>query len=220
MKPRALPKTPKSHYYLVDAYYRKVTPKYSVETSERYMGGGQSQLEFLGLNAPQVNELFKAKLALHDLPEPEQIEVWNFIWHESLCFEVMLSALSYFLQAKRMKNAIEYWPLLHGWAERVDNWPHSDCLSKFYSQCLETHPQLVLPQLKKWNVSSNPWLQRQSIVSLLYYASARKKVLPFKTLIALVKRHLKSEHMYMQKGVGWTLREIGNVYPKETWFFF
>lgn len=32
-------------------------------------------------------------------------------------------------------------------------------------------------------------------------------------------RHVESSDHYVQKGVGWTLRELHNVYPKETYAF-
>ena len=43
----------------------------------------------------------------------------------------------------------------------------------------------------------------------------RKQYLPFKTLIDLVEPLLADKAYYVEKGVGWTLREIGNIYPKE-----
>ena len=64
----------------------------------------------------------------------------------------------------------------------------------------------------------HPWKRRQSLVALLYYSRGRdrKRVLPFTRLIAAVERHLADSHYFVQKGVGWTIREIYNVYPGET----
>ena len=209
----------KKHLASVEAYYRSLVPEIAPGFSENYIGGGQSQLEYLGLKVPQVNSLFKHKLDIHTAPPEAQVEYWNYIWHESNCYEVMAAALTYFLHSKRYNNAVTFWPLLKKWVHKVDNWALSDGLSKFFSQCLEIEPQLVLPELRKWNSSRLPWLQRQSLVSLLYYSSSRKSYLPFESLILFVQNHIQSEHMYVQKGVGWTLRELGNVYPSKTWTF-
>jgi len=78
----------------------------------------------------------------------------------------------------------------------------------------------VLPTLRKWNKARFHWKRRQSVVSLLEYAQKRKKVLPYKTLIEFINPLLKDEEYYVQKGVGWTLREIYNVFPQETLGFF
>jgi 3-methyladenine DNA glycosylase AlkD len=50
----------------------------------------------------------------------------------------------------------------------------------------------------------------------LNYSKLRKVVLPFANLTAMVIPLLKDEDYFVQKGVGWTLREMGNVYPVET----
>ena len=54
------------------------------------------------------------------------------------------------------------------------------------------------------------------MVSLIEYASKRTRVLPFTELIAFVEPLLDDNDYYVQKGLGWTLREIGNVYPRES----
>jgi 3-methyladenine DNA glycosylase AlkD len=53
------------------------------------------------------------------------------------------------------------------------------------------------------------------MVSLIEYASRRTRFLPFAELIAFLEPLLDDEEYYVQKGLGWTLREIGNAYPEE-----
>ena len=57
------------------------------------------------------------------------------------------------------------------------------------------------------------------MVSLLYYSRFRKKYPSFKSMIPLVENHMFHEYYYVQKGVGWTIRELYNIYPKETFKF-
>jgi 3-methyladenine DNA glycosylase AlkD len=102
------------------------------------------------------------------------------------------------------------------WVDKCSCWEHSDDLSKIYAQVLEENPNWILPYYKKWNKSENLWKRRQSIVGLLEYASKRKKVLLFEELISFIQPLLKDDAYYVQKGIGWTLREIYNIYPKET----
>lgn len=52
-------------------------------------------------------------------------------------------------------------------------------------------------------------------MSLLEYASKRSVYLPFADIIAFLDPLLADDEYYVQKGVGWTIREIYNVYPKE-----
>ena len=99
---------------------------------------------------------------------------------------------------------------------RCDCWEHSDDLSKIYAQVVEDNPEWILPTLEKWNRARSPWKRRQSVVALIEYASKRRRVLPFSRLIQFVTPLLDDDDYYVQKGVGWTLREIYNVYPAET----
>jgi len=73
--------------------------------------------------------------------------------------------------------------------------------------------------LQAWSRSKNPWLRRLAVVSLLYYSAQRKTVLPLPKILALIEPQLSHEHLYVQKGVGWALREAGNVYPDEVYVF-
>jgi 3-methyladenine DNA glycosylase AlkD len=77
----------------------------------------------------------------------------------------------------------------------------------------------VYSQLKSWNSSANPWERRQSVVSLLEYDKKRKTVLPAGELLSMVEPLLRDEDYFVQKGVGWTLREIGNRHPAAAWQF-
>jgi 3-methyladenine DNA glycosylase AlkD len=104
---------------------------------------------------------------------------------------------------------------LLGWISRCTCWEHSDDLSKIFAQIVEENPNWILPTYKKWNRSNCPWKKRQSLVGLIEYASKRKKVLPFEELIRFVHPLLNDKEYYVQKGLGWTLREIYNVYPQQ-----
>lgn len=108
-----------------------------------------------------------------------------------------------------------------GWVNSVDNWGHSDTLSKLYTRFLEMEEfeKVFLNTLKKWNRHKNPWLRRQSMVALLYYARTKNQHPAFKTIIAFVSTQLEAEEYYVQKGLGWTLRESYNVYPDLTYKF-
>ena len=54
------------------------------------------------------------------------------------------------------------------------------------------------------------------MVSTFYYSRYRRKQPDFALAKGLVHPHLPAKEYYVQKGVGWTLREMYNVYPSET----
>jgi 3-methyladenine DNA glycosylase AlkD len=149
--------------------------------------------------------------------DPDELaKIWDHVWWNSDCFEVMALALAWFYDPKQRSILKRNWPRLKEWSARIDNWAHSDSLSGIYSRIHEDSPRETYETFKEWNVSTNPWLRRLSIVSLFYYSSQREKYPSFPKVAALVKPQLDFDHYYVQKGVGWTLRETGNVYPELT----
>ena len=119
----------------------------------------------------------------------------------------------YFYQ--QMELSRREFTTIRGWADRCTCWEHSDDLAKIYADVVELHPDWVLDTLKKWNRSRNSWKRRMSMTSLIEYAVKRNRFLPYSQLIGFVEPLLDDPEFYVQKGLGWTVREIGNAYPTE-----
>ena len=108
---------------------------------------------------------------------------------------------------------------IRAWIDGCACWEHSDDLSKIYANVTEDHPGWIMPTLQQWNRSRNPWERRQSVVALIEYADKRKRFLPYDFMIGQVESLLEDDDHYVQKGLGWTIREIGHAYPEEAWQF-
>ncbi|HWY98364.1 MAG TPA: DNA alkylation repair protein [Bacteroidia bacterium] len=183
---------------------------------KKYVG---TKYNIIGLGVPYSRALFKKGYSFSGLSPEGQIKIWDSIWKDGNLHDSMTQAIFFWEKNINRIDIKLAWDCLKGWTGKIDNWAHSDGLSGFYSYLLEIRPAMVLPQLKKWNKSKNLWERRQSVVSLLHYHSKRKEVLPYSTLISLVENLLDDKDYFVQKGVGWALREIGNVYHKETFLF-
>lgn len=170
----------------------------------------------LGLSVPQSRAALKNGYGFLHGTRENILSTWDYIWNHGKYFEEMSQAI-YFYEKKSL-NQTEFVTIAN-WINRCDNWAHSDGLSSIYSLALEENQQLVWPVLQKWNQNKNPWKRRQSVVSLLYYARARRKRLPFDDLMKMVIPLLHDSEYYVQKGIGWTIREIFNCYPEQTMRF-
>jgi 3-methyladenine DNA glycosylase AlkD len=194
---------------------RKIPPG----VPEAYIGGGISQLNYIGLRVPQLDAQLKKGFSFSQAAPEEVFMTWDYIWNNSNDYEVMALAIAWVSDKKQLQDVDKYWSRVSKWSERIDNWAHSDSLSKIYAMALENDPKKVYPQILKWSKSKNPWLRRQSIVSLMYYSSSRKKILPLTKILPLIEKQIEDDHKYVQKGVGWSLREAYNVYPKPIYKF-
>ena len=168
-------------------------------------------------NAPSQRKLIKQKYSFSEKSLSEQLTIWDYIWNNSNDFWICIQAFL-FLESK-MKDReflLDSWDVIKRWQKKVDNWGKSDALSKIYTKILEIIPEKVLKQLQQWNKSTNLWDKRQSLISLLYFSRTKKIILPFDTIIYLVNGLVNDSEYYVQKAVGWTLKELYNVYPIET----
>lgn len=185
---------------------------------ESYIGGGQSSLKYLNLKVPHVRNAAKTGYSFSKRPIEEQWKIWDQIWRRTKYFEVALSAV-HFVNSRPIEELLPHRENLIEWQERIDNWALSDELSSCYSRILEVDRSKMLPVFKRWNRSKDPWKRRQSMVGLLFYSRARKKPLGCDQVFSFVEPHLHDDHYYVQKGVGWTLRECWNLYPEKTFAF-
>ena len=180
---------------------------------QAYIG---TRYQVSGLKIPEIRQLFKQGYSFSHLQETEQYLIWKYIWNNSKWHDAMTQCILFCDRYIRHAEPDYFRKEIIGWLSRIDNWAHSDGLTHYYAALLEIFPKEMYQQLKKWNSSSNPWERRQSVLSLLDYARFRKKYPTFHNILQLVTPLLKDENYFVQKGIGWCLRETGIVYPAET----
>ncbi len=199
----------------IEAQLKKIKPFSNQKFfGHDYIGGGQSQLQFLNIKIPQVRVVLNSAefktAAFQDIEN---------LWFESRIFEAKALAL-FWLENQKLENLILLTPKLIHWSGEIDNWAHSDTYCGVLAQVFEEKPQLLQSIYKKWNRHKNPWLRRISMVGLFYYSRLRKKRKPsFKMTVNFIAPHLQAPEYYVQKAVGWTLRECYNTYPDDTLAF-
>lgn len=189
-----------------------------------------TEFEILGLSVPDQRLRFqKGYEEIRDFNIEEQAEAWFSVWQDSLILESLNQAIFFFeswdkslrklgIPLKENRNAKVLWKYLTQMVDRCDNWLHSDAISALLSAALEDCPER-LSLFKKWNHDKNPWRRRQSIISLHYYSRLRKKTLPSSVTLPLIEALLDDSHFYVQRAVGWALRECYNVDPQNTLLF-
>jgi 3-methyladenine DNA glycosylase AlkD len=184
-----------------------------VINDERWQKYINTSLVTLGIDAAtQRNLAKKGYVELKELDLNEQLLSLSELFKQSQILEIKNQCLIFLDLRKKKILKAAHWPILKEWVKYVDNWAHSDGLSSVFSIMLQNDLELIYPQLVTWNKSKNPWERRQSIVCLFYYSRTRKHFLPFEVAIELINNLLDDKEYYVQKGLGWALREASNVY--------
>lgn len=183
---------------------------------QKYIG---TQFKVIGVKTPIARQLHKQGYTFSGQSTEEQYIYWKYIWFSSEYHDVMTQALYFCNQYITSADPEYFFNEMQEWLQRVDNWAHSDQLTHYFAVLHEQMPAMVYPVLRNWNKSTNPWERRQSVLSLLNYARARKRYPAFTRITALVRPLLHDTDVFVQKGIGWCLRETGHIYPKETLAF-
>ncbi len=91
--------------------------------------------------------------------------------------------------------------LLPQWVKQVDNWAHSDGLSKYLSRLVEdkSTQENMLGIIKKWNSSKNLWERRQSLVALYYYSRTKKEHVSFELTQQLILPLINDKEIRQKK---------------------
>lgn len=173
----------------------------------------QSRLIYWGHSMPLLRQLYRT-VTPADLGLEEQWQLWLEVFRQSQIAEIKTLALMWMAQPRlkelRRKKSADLFKMV----DQIDNWAHSDSLSSLLAELLEFNPK-HFPTYQKWNKSRKPWLRRQSIVGLYCYARQRKTHLPADKALKLIEALLEDPHFYVQRGVGWALREVDRVDSKK-----
>ncbi len=168
-----------------------------------------NQFDFYGLKAPVWRKLSKAyfKQALPPFDEVEMIiqDCWQHPKRELQYVAIELLACYQKEWKKETIRMIEYMIIHKSWWETVDHAASS--LTGTYFQKFPEQQQKITD---KWNKSSNIWLQRSSLMFQKAYKEKTDTILLSKHIL-----HLKaSKEFFIQKAIGWALREYSKTNAK------
>lgn len=169
-----------------------------------------NQFEFYGIKTPQRDALVKSFLKIYRIQQYNELEkVVKYMWSQKerewqyAAIDLLASHITLW-KASSIK-LIQYCLINKSWWDTVDG-IGSDWLTKYFT----LYPEQILPVTKHWNVSKNIWLQRSSI---LFQRSYKKKT-NTQLLSDYILQHQSSKEFFIQKAIGWALREYSKTNPE------
>ena len=168
-----------------------------------YMKG---QFEFLGIPKPQLMKVIKPYLSKSRKEEIDWdgiFEMWNVEFREA-----QYVALEYMNVHKKQiapsdLEKIEKLVTTKSWWETVDT------LDSFVGDMILAKPS-VKEEMLKWSVSDNIWLRRVAIDCQQRFKDQTDQ----KLLADVIKNNLRSDEFFINKAIGWSLREYSKVNPE------
>jgi 3-methyladenine DNA glycosylase AlkD len=103
---------------------------------------------------------------------------------------------------------------LGGWLEKgIVNWAHTDVLSGMALSHFFINNIVEVEYFKGWTESPSKWKRRSIPVT---FVDVLKMELPLERLFKIIEPMMLDEDKFVQKGLGWFLRESWKIHPKET----
>ena len=174
---------------------------------KKYM---RDQFEYLGIKSPQFKELMKRFRQEHGLPPAAELDVisrelWSLPQRE---FQYAATSL-----IGRMENELprdfartfEYLITHKSWWDTVDTLAGGAVGVHF-----QRYPDVGAKYLAKWRASDNFWLRRTCILFQLNY----KEETDFPLLCDIIRKNLGSKEFFINKAIGWALRQYARTDPK------
>jgi 3-methyladenine DNA glycosylase AlkD len=174
---------------------------------KKYM---RDQFEYLGIKSPLSRSLMKDFIAAHGTPPIDELDMilrdlWSLPQREfQYAAASLLGRSEYHLPAEFIRT-IEYMIVMKSWWDTVDSISSGPLGVHF-----QRFPKVKEEYLAKWRASNNIWLRRATILFQLNY----KKETDFPLLCEIICENLDSKEFFINKAIGWSLRQYARVDAK------
>ena len=176
------------------------------EQQKAYM---RNQFEFFGLTAPVRKEILKPFFVKEYLPTKKELtQLVKILWdkpqreYQNFAQELVFKYVKQF--EKNDIELLEYMVTHKSWWDTVDFIAY-----KLMGAYFKKYPEQIDSYVHKWIESKNIWLQRSALLFQLKYKQAIDTALLSSTINAL----LGSKEFFINKAIGWVLREYSRTNP-------
>jgi 3-methyladenine DNA glycosylase AlkD len=174
---------------------------------KKYM---RNQFEFLGIKTPERIALLREFLKEHGKPHFEDLSetvlaLWELPEREFQHIALTLLEKDVKKLSEEHVKLAEKLIVTKSWWDTVDH-----LATRIVGTILKKHPELIEPYTRKWIQSDNFWLKRTAILFQLKYKKDTNEAL----LYHYIRMCKDSKEFFIQKAIGWALREYSKTNPE------
>ena len=187
-------------------FEQHANPKIALE-QKAYM---RNQFEFYGIKATERREIQKPFFIKEFLPKKDELEnIVKSLWEKPQRDYQYFSQEFAFNYVKQFEKTdielFEYMVTHKSWWDTVD-FIAANLMGAYFKK----YPEQINVTIKKWLNSNNIWLQRSALLFQLKY----KENLDTDLLASSINSLLGSKEFFINKAIGWILREFSKTNPK------
>ncbi len=167
----------------------------------------RDQFACLGIKTPVRRALLKQFLAAYGLPPLEELpavveELWTLPYREYQYNGIDI------LRKMQKKLTPEFVPTLEWLILSKSWWDTVDLLaSNMVGTIFASYPEVRQTAVQRWRASENIWLRRTTLIFQLKYRDRTDVPL----LFSLIDENLTDSEFFIQKAIGWALREYSKT---------
>ncbi|MFC7686441.1 DNA alkylation repair protein [Ureibacillus sp. GCM10028918] len=190
---------------LIKIYSQHIDLDYA-SWSKNYM---RNQFEFIGIRTPIRRKLTKQFFKEFGVPAKENLpDVILRLW-ELPEREYQKAALD-ILEREKKTFTPEDMPWLSSLLTNKSWWDTVDVLAPhIMGHLFKTYPELLSQYADKWIIDENFWLQRTALL----YQLGFKNTTDEERLFQYILLRADSEEFFVQKAIGWVLRQYAKINP-------
>ncbi len=191
----------------LESEFEKCANAEIAEGQKAYM---KNNFEFYGIKTPERRKIQKPFLIKQYLPpKNEIIEIIKLLWlkpeREYQYFSQELTQ-KYIKQFEQKDiELFEFMVTNKSWWDTIDF-----IAPKLIGEYFKTFPNQKDKYIEKWLASENIWLQRSSVLFQLNY----KDDFDIEFLSYIINSLIGSKEFFINKAIGWILRDYSRVNPK------
>lgn len=167
----------------------------------------RDQFQFLGIKTPERTTLFKQFVRTQGLPELNGLpsvllSLWALPQRE---FQYVGCDLLERFRKQLIPDllpTVEQLITTQSWWDTVDN-----LAIHTVGEIYQRYPEAGRAAIEAWRCSDNMWLRRTTLLFQLMYKTATDEGL----LFALIQDNAASKEFFLQKAIGWALREYSKT---------
>ena len=193
----------------IDTLSIELEKNQNLETAAKQKAYMRNQFEFYGIKTPERRKIQQPFLAPAYLPPKEELfPIIKALWSKpqrdyQLFGQELVFKYLHQLEQEDME-LLEYMVIHKSWWDTVDYIAYQ--LMGFY---FKKYPEARIPHVDKWLSSENIWLQRSALLFQLKY----KEALDTELLSATIHFLKGSKAFFINKAIGWVLREYSKTNP-------
>jgi len=179
----------------------------NAEPMKKYM---KNLFPFLGIKTPERNKLTKlfyqqSGILKLDFQHDVVLELWQQPERE-----YQYAAIDYI--GRSLKKLVkEDLPFFEKLITTKSWWDTVDMLAqKPVGTIAEKYPEVITESIDSWAISENLWLRRTALLFQLKYKGNTNEVL----LYRYIESNAESKEFFIQKAIGWALREYSKTHPE------